>query len=72
MRSADRATGADRARTYARLDRDLATQYVPTAVIGDVSGIPAFFSKRVGCKQFLPLYQGLPDLSRLCVARETR
>ena len=40
----------------------------PTAV----AGIPAFFAKRVGCKQFLPLYQGLPNLSRLCVKREVR
>jgi hypothetical protein len=31
-------------------------------------GVPLFFSERVGCRRYLSLWDGLPDLAALCLA----
>jgi hypothetical protein len=29
--------------------------------------VPLFFSERVGCRHYLPLWDGLPDFAALCL-----
>jgi hypothetical protein len=60
-------TGPVRARTFSALDRRISRVDVPVAVYQASLGRPVFFAERVGCRRFLPLWYGLPDLARLCL-----
>jgi serine/threonine-protein kinase len=64
--AAQRVTGQRRAAAFAQLDRRLAVDG-PIAVYAAVGGRPTFFSERVGCVRFLPLYGGMVDLAALCL-----
>lgn len=68
--AAQRVTGPARAPTFWALDSKLSRVDVPAAVFASVLGRPVFFSERVGCQRFLPLYDGLPDLTSLCIRKE--
>lgn len=67
FREARRVAGPDRARVFARLDRRLAREDVPLIVLAAIGGRPVFFSERVGCHTFLPMFGGMPDLTSLCL-----
>ena len=45
-----------------------ATGYaVNLAVYTVLLGVPLFFSERVGCRSYLPLWDGMPDIGALCL-----
>ena len=67
IHEAREVAGPDRARVFARLDRQLAREDVPLIVLAAMGGRPVFFSERVGCKTFLPMFGGMPDLTSLCI-----
>jgi YVTN family beta-propeller protein len=56
-------TGQKRLRSYGQLDIDLATHLAPVISFADITA-PDFFSARIGCQTFQPLY-GM-DLAALC------
>ncbi len=64
LTAAARLSGPARYLAYGRLDVDLARNAAPFAAIGNAS-IRDFFSARVGCQVFNPLY-GM-DLAALCI-----
>ena len=64
LTAAARLSGPARYLAYGRLDVDLARNAAPLAAIGNAS-IRDFFSARVGCQVFNPLY-GM-DLAALCI-----
>jgi hypothetical protein len=39
----------------------------PVAVYMAHLRVPLFFSERVGCRSYLPLWDGLPDFAALCL-----
>jgi serine/threonine-protein kinase len=65
--AARRVTGPGRAATFRALDRRLTRVDVPEVIFDSQLGRPVFFSERVGCRRLLPLWEGLPDLSALCL-----
>jgi ABC-type oligopeptide transport system substrate-binding subunit len=66
LEAAARLSGPARYLAYGRLDVDLARNAAPLAAIGNAS-IRDFFSARVGCQVFNPLY-GM-DLAALCIRK---
>jgi peptide/nickel transport system substrate-binding protein len=64
MEQASAVAGPDRYRTYAGLDRDLASEAAPAAAYASQTS-PYFFSARIGCQVNQPLY-GI-SLGRLCI-----
>jgi class 3 adenylate cyclase/ABC-type transport system substrate-binding protein/tRNA A-37 threonylcarbamoyl transferase component Bud32 len=64
---ARRVTGPKRVEVFSQLDRRLARTEVPLIVYAAVGGRPVFFSERVGCHTFLPMFGGMPDLTSLCL-----
>jgi ABC-type transport system substrate-binding protein len=65
--AASRVTGPERARVFRALDRRLSHLDVPMIPFASQLGRPVFFSDRVGCRRLLPLWDGLPDLTTLCL-----
>ncbi len=65
--AARRLTGTDRVRVLRQLDQRLARTAVPLIVYTAQGGRPVFLSERVGCKTFLPMFGGMPDLTSLCL-----
>jgi hypothetical protein len=65
--AARRVSGPSRPRVFEQLDRRLAGGDVPLLVYAAAGGRPVFFSERVGCHTFLPLFGGMPDLTSLCL-----
>jgi ABC-type transport system substrate-binding protein/class 3 adenylate cyclase/tRNA A-37 threonylcarbamoyl transferase component Bud32 len=65
--AARRVTGPSRARVFRALDRRISEVDVPLVVHTAQLGVPLFFSKRVGCRHYLPLWNGLPDYAALCI-----
>ena len=59
--------GTERTRAYARLDRELAREFVPIAVYG-TAVMPEFFSARMGCRVEQPII-GMADIGALCVRK---
>ena len=68
LTAAARLSGPARYLAYGRLDVDLARNAAPLAAIGNAS-IRDFFSARVGCQVFNPLY-GM-DLAALCIRKHS-
>jgi ABC-type transport system substrate-binding protein len=66
MRQAARLTGRRRLQAYRRLDQDLARNEAPVAAWG-IGTVREFFSARVGCQVWQPLY-GF-DLGSFCLRR---
>jgi len=67
MDAAARLSGAERIRTYARLDRELAADAAPAAPFA--TGTATYFlSARMGCQVLHPIF-GL-DLASLCIRRD--
>jgi hypothetical protein len=64
MRAAARLNGERRLHAYARLDADL-TRNDPPAVAWGIGTFREFFSARVGCHIYQPIY-GF-DLGSLCL-----
>ena len=64
--AAERLAGRERGAAYARLATDLARQAAPLVALA-VPVRQDFFSARVGCKVYQPVY-GI-DLAALCVSR---
>ena len=65
--AARRVTGVNRARVFSRIDQRFARSDVPVIVYAALGGRPVFFSERVGCHTFLPMFGGMPDLTSLCL-----
>jgi ABC-type transport system substrate-binding protein len=66
MRQAARLTGQRRLQAYRRLDEELTRNEAPVAAWG-IGTVREFFSARVGCQVWQPIY-GF-DLGRLCLRR---
>jgi hypothetical protein len=64
MEQAAGVAGPERYPTYARLDRDLASEAAPAAAYASQTS-PYFFSARIGCQVNQPLY-GI-SYGRLCI-----
>ena len=64
MHKAAKLSGAPRIRAYARLDEDLAKHDPPAAAWG-IGTFREFFSARVGCQIYQPIYG--TDLGGLCL-----
>ncbi|MGL6280143.1 MAG: ABC transporter substrate-binding protein [Gaiella sp.] len=67
IRQAAVTTGPARVAAYRRLDAALQAGPVPLVPLSSTLRAPQLFSERVGCRQFLPLYGGLVDLTQLCL-----
>ena len=65
--AARRVTGPRRAQLFRSLDRRISEVDAPVAVYSALLGVPLFFSERVGCRHYLPLWDGLPDFAALCL-----
>jgi len=65
--AARRVTGPRRAEVFRSLDRRISEMEAPVAVYMAHLGVPLFFSERVGCRSYLPLWDGLPDFAALCL-----
>ena len=65
--AARRVTGPRRAEVFRSLDRRISEVEAPVAVYMAHLGVPLFFSERVGCRSYLPLWDGLPDFAALCL-----
>jgi serine/threonine-protein kinase len=65
--AARRVTGPRRTQVFRALDRRISEVDVPVAVHTQHLGVPLLFSDRVGCRRYLPLWDGLPDLAALCL-----
>jgi peptide/nickel transport system substrate-binding protein len=65
--AARRVTGPRRAQVFRALDRRISEVDAPLAVYTALLGVPLFFSERVGCRHYLPLWDGLPDFAALCL-----
>ncbi len=66
LAAADRLSGVDRYLTYAKLDRELASQAVPWVAFGN-SSTHQLFSARIGCQAFVPTFG--TDLAALCIRK---
>jgi len=65
LAAAARLSGPPRYLAYGRLDADLARNAAPWVAIGN-SLSQDFFSARMGCQVFQPVY-GFMNLSALCI-----
>jgi Bacterial extracellular solute-binding proteins, family 5 Middle len=66
--AARRVTGPRRVQVFRSLDRRISEVDAPVAVTTALLGVPLFFSERVGCRRYLPLWDGLPDFAALCLS----
>ncbi len=64
LSAATRISGPSRARTYARLDRQITSSDAPLVAFGDQSDY-SLFSSRIGCEFISPYYGA--DLAALCL-----
>jgi ABC-type transport system substrate-binding protein len=71
IRQAAATPGPARVAAYRRLDAALQEGPVPLVPLSSTLRTPQLFSERVGCTQFLPLYNGIVDLTQLCLDGES-
>jgi peptide/nickel transport system substrate-binding protein len=64
---ADAMTGDARADAWRAVDDRLSTEDVPLVPLFTLPGVPQLFAAEVGCQVYMPLFQGLVDLSALCL-----
>jgi len=67
LKAAARLTGPERYRVYGQLDLDLARHAAPFVAYGTAAWYD-FFSPRIGCRIFQPVY-GI-DLGALCIRKK--
>jgi ABC-type transport system substrate-binding protein/class 3 adenylate cyclase len=64
---ADATTGDARADAWRAVDERLSTEEVPLVPLFTLPGVPQLFGADVGCQVYMPPFQGLVDLSGLCL-----
>jgi ABC-type oligopeptide transport system substrate-binding subunit len=70
IRRAAATAGPERIAAYRELDADLQQGPVPLVPLASTSRLPQLVSARVGCTSFLPQYNGVVDLTQLCLDGE--